>query len=263
MEDPVKKFVIGALLCALIACTSKESTTVTTDTTGAATGTSATVMTETAITTTTETAMATGTSAMATGTAPATTTSAAAPPAAKEKPMTENTEKVAEIKTTKGDIHIRFFPDKAPKHVQNFLDLAQQGYYNGTKFHRVIPGFMIQGGDPNTKNADVNTWGMGGNGSNRLTAEFNQIPHKRGIVSMARSQDPNSASSQFFIVVADSRFLDNQYTVFGEVTKGMDVADQIVSAPKGANDRPNDPVAITGITVRAAKDNEKGPAPKG
>ena len=177
--------------------------------------------------------------------------------------MTESTEKVAEIKTTKGDIHIRFFPDKAPKHVKNFLDLAQQGYYNGTKFHRVIPGFMIQGGDPNTKNADVNTWGMGGNGNNRLQAEFNSIPHKRGIVSMARSQDPNSASSQFFIVVADSRFLDYQYTVFGEVTKGMEVADQIVSAPKGANDRPNDPVAITGITVRAAKANETGPAPKG
>ncbi len=259
MEDSVKKIVIGALFCALIACSRKESTTITTDTT-AGTETSATVVTESVVTTT-EAAPVTTTTA--TETASATTRAVAARAAPKEKPMTESTEKVAEIKTTKGDIHIRFFADRAPKHVKNFLELAQQGFYNGTKFHRVIPGFMIQGGDPNTKNADVNTWGMGGNGSNRLTAEFSAVPHKRGIVSMARSQDPNSASSQFFIVVADSRFLDNQYTVFGEVTKGMDVADQIVAAPKGANDRPNDPVAITGITIRPAKDNEKGAAPKG
>jgi peptidyl-prolyl cis-trans isomerase B (cyclophilin B) len=145
--------------------------------------------------------------------------------------------------------------------VKNFLDLAQKGFYNGTKFHRVIPGFMIQGGDPNTISGDPSTWGIGGAPSN-VRAEFNSVSHKRGIVSMARSQDPNSASSQFFIVVADSPFLDNQYSVFGQVTKGMDVADAIVKAPKGANDRPNNPVAITKIVVRDAREDEKGPTPK-
>jgi peptidyl-prolyl cis-trans isomerase B (cyclophilin B) len=145
--------------------------------------------------------------------------------------------------------------------VKNFLDLAQKGFYNGTKFHRVIPGFMIQGGDPNTISGDPSTWGIGGAPSN-VRAEFNSVSHKRGIVSMARSQDPNSASSQFFIVVADSPFLDNQYSVFGQVTKGMDVADAIVKAPKGAKDRPNNPVAITKIVVRDAREDEKGPTPK-
>lgn len=172
-----------------------------------------------------------------------------------------DTAKVAEIKTTKGDITIRFFPDVAPNHVKNFLDLAQKGFYTGTKFHRVIPGFMIQGGDPNTKSGAPQTWGTGGSGSN-LKAEFNSVSHKRGIVSMARSQDPNSASSQFFIVVSDSTFLDNQYTVFGQVTKGMEVADAIVNAPRGASDRPNEPVSITSITIRDASDSEKGPAPR-
>src|SRR5207248_5802345 len=136
--------------------------------------------------------------------------------------------------------------------------LAQKGFYNGTKFHRVIPGFMIQGGDPNTKSSDTSSWGTGGSGTN-VKAEFSDIPHKRGIVSMARSSDPNSASSQFFIVVKDSNFLDRQYTVFGQVTKGMDVADKIVSAPRDANDRPNNPTTITKIVIRDAKADETGP----
>jgi cyclophilin family peptidyl-prolyl cis-trans isomerase len=169
--------------------------------------------------------------------------------------------KVAELHTSAGEIDIRFFPDVAPNHVKNFLDLAQKGFYNGTKFHRVIPGFMIQGGDPNTISGDPSTWGTGGSPSN-VKAEFNSVSHKRGIVSMARSQSPDSASSQFFIVVADSPFLDNQYTVFGQVTKGMDVADKIVSAPKGAMDRPNNPIAITSVVVRDAREDEKGPTPK-
>lgn len=200
-------------------------------------------------------------------TAAAPETSATQPPAPtettaanEEKPMSEYQDKVAEVKTSKGDIHIRFFPDVAPNHVKNFIDLAQKGFYTGTKFHRIIPGFMIQGGDPNTKTGNPNTWGSGGS-DNRLQAEFNAVPHKRGIVSMARSADFNSASSQFFIVVADSPFLDNQYTVFGQVTKGMEVADAIVAAPRGALDRPNDPVSITSITIRPAT-AEKGPAPK-
>lgn len=173
--------------------------------------------------------------------------------------MSEYQNKIVELHTGAGVITIRTRPDLAPNHVRNFVDLAEQGFYNGTRFHRVIPGFMIQGGDPLTKNADTSRWGTGGSGKN-INAEFNPTPHKRGIVSMARSNDPNSASSQFFIVVADSGFLDNNYTVFGEVLSGMDVADKIVSAPKGANDRPNDPVAIDRAVVRDATDAETAPA---
>jgi peptidyl-prolyl cis-trans isomerase B (cyclophilin B) len=120
---------------------------------------------------------------------------------------------------------------------------------------------MIQGGDPNTKSGNPASWGTGGSGKN-VGAEFNSISHKRGIVSMARSSDPNSASSQFFIVVKDSTFLDKQYTVFGQVTKGMDVADKIVGAARDANDRPNSPTTITKIVIRDAKADEKGPTPK-
>lgn len=179
------------------------------------------------------------------------------PTATEEKPMSEYANKVAEIHTGKGVITVRFFPDKAPNHVRNFIDLGQQGYYNGTRFHRVIPGFMIQGGDPNTKEADTSRWGQGGSGKN-LKAEFNDVNHRRGILSMARSQDPDSASSQFFITVADASFLDRQYTAFGEVVSGMEVADAIVSAPRGPMDRPNDPVAIDKVVVRDARDDEKG-----
>ncbi len=151
----------------------------------------------------------------------------------------------ATIKTKFGDMDIVFFPDKAPKHVENFIALAKSGFYNGTIFHRVIPGFMIQGGDPNTK--DLNkpeTYGQGGP-SQKLKAEFNDIPHRRGILSMARTNDPNSAGSQFFIVVKDSNFLDGQYTVFGEVVKGMEVADKIVGLPKNNHDLPNERAEIT------------------
>ena len=151
----------------------------------------------------------------------------------------------AVIKTKFGDIEIVFFPDKAPNHVQNFVKLAKSGYYNGTIFHRVIPGFMIQGGDPNTKDPKKpETYGMGGP-SEKLKAEFNDTPHRRGIVSMARTNDPNSAGSQFFIVVKDSNFLDGQYTVFGEVVKGMEVADKIVNLPRNARDLPTERVEIT------------------
>jgi len=149
------------------------------------------------------------------------------------------------IKTKFGDMDIVFFPEKAPKHVENFIALAKSGFYNGTIFHRVIPGFMIQGGDPNTK--DLNkpeTYGQGGP-SQRLKAEFNDIPHRRGILSMARTNDPNSAGSQFFIVVKDSNFLDGQYTIFGEVVKGMEVADKIVSLPKNSRDLPTERAEMT------------------
>ena len=154
-------------------------------------------------------------------------------------------EQIAVIKTKHGNMTVEFFNDVAPGHVKNFVDLAKKGFYNGTIFHRIIPGFMIQGGDPTTKdlNAKAN-YGTGGPGYN-IDAEFSSKKHKRGVLSMARSQDPNSAGSQFFVVVADSLFLDGQYTVFGEVTEGMEVADKIVSEPKDSRDNPNDRIEMT------------------
>ena len=146
-----------------------------------------------------------------------------------------------------GDIVLKFFPDVAPGHVKNFTDLAKKGFYNGTTFHRVIPGFMIQGGDPNSKNPDRSMHGMGGPG-HKVKAEFNSKPHKRGIVSMARSNDPDSAGSQFFICVADANFLDWQYTVFGEVVSGMDVADKVVGMKRDGNDNPLERVEMT-VTI--------------
>jgi peptidyl-prolyl cis-trans isomerase B (cyclophilin B) len=151
----------------------------------------------------------------------------------------------AVLDTRFGEIEIEFLPDKAPGHVKNFLDLARKGFYDGTTFHRVIPGFMIQGGDPNTKdvNAPRARHGTGGPGTN-VKAEFNDTPHKRGIVSMARAQDPDSAGSQFFIVVKDSLFLDNNYTAFGKVVRGMEAADKIVNSPRDARDNPNDRIEM-------------------
>ena len=146
-----------------------------------------------------------------------------------------------------GDIVLKFFPEVAPGHVKNFTDLAKKGFYNGTTFHRVIPGFMIQGGDPNSKNPDRSMHGMGGPG-HKVKAEFNSKPHKRGIVSMARSNDPDSAGSQFFICVADANFLDWQYTVFAEVVTGMEVADKVVSMKRDGNDNPFERVEMT-VTI--------------
>ena len=152
------------------------------------------------------------------------------------------------IKTKFGDIEIKFYPDVAPKHVENFIKLAKSGFYNGTIFHRVIPGFMIQGGDPNTKDTlKKDIYGQGGPGY-AVKAEFSDIPHKRGIVSMARAADPDSAGSQFFIVVEDSRFLDRKYSVFGEVTKGIGVADKIVNLTRDERDNPSERVEMT-VTI--------------
>ncbi len=146
-----------------------------------------------------------------------------------------------------GEIVLKFFHDVAPGHVKNFTDLAKKGFYNGTTFHRVIPGFMIQGGDPNSKNADRSSHGMGGPGY-KVKAEFNSKPHKRGVLSMARANDPDSAGSQFFICVADANFLDWQYTAFGEVISGMEVADKIVGMKRDGNDNPLERVEMT-ITI--------------
>jgi peptidyl-prolyl cis-trans isomerase B (cyclophilin B) len=146
-------------------------------------------------------------------------------------------QEIAVIETNLGKIEMEFLKNKAPGHVKNFKDLVKKEFYDGTTFHRVIPGFMIQGGDPNTKSSDRSSHGMGGPGYS-IKAEFNDTPHNRGIVSMARSSDPNSAGSQFFIVVKDSAFLDGQYTAFGRIISGMDVADKIVDSPRDPRDNP-------------------------
>ncbi len=153
-----------------------------------------------------------------------------------------------DIETSFGKISFKLLPDLAPETVRNFEKLAKDGFYDGTLFHRVIPGFMIQGGDPNTKTDNKSSWGKGGPGYN-VKAEFSSRSHLRGIVSMARAQDPDSAGSQFFIVTADSTFLDRQYTVFGEVTEGMDVADKIVNLERDDNDCPLEKVQMTSVTV--------------
>jgi peptidyl-prolyl cis-trans isomerase B (cyclophilin B) len=159
----------------------------------------------------------------------------------------EETKKMSEakavIETKFGNIELRFFPEIAPQHVTNFIDLAKKGVYDGTTFHRVIPGFMIQGGDPNSKNPDRSKHGTGGPGYT-IKAEFNKKPHKRGVLSMARAAHPDSAGSQFFICVADSFFLDKKYTVFGEVVSGMEVADKIVSQPRDKADNPLDRIEM-------------------
>ena len=147
------------------------------------------------------------------------------------------------IETNSGNMEIKFFPEVAPTHVSNFIELAKKGFYDGTTFHRVIPGFMIQGGDSNSKNPDRSKHGMGGPGYT-LKAEFNDKKHKRGILSMARSQHPDSAGSQFFICVADASFLDKKYTVFGEVVSGVEVADKIVSQPRDKADNPTERIEM-------------------
>jgi peptidyl-prolyl cis-trans isomerase B (cyclophilin B) len=154
----------------------------------------------------------------------------------------------ATIETKFGNIIFKLLPDIAPETVRNFETLVQSRFYDGTLFHRVIPGFMIQGGDPNTKTPDKSRWGMGGPGYT-IKAEFNSRSHLRGIVSMARAMDPDSAGSQFFIVTADSMFLDRQYTVFGEVIEGMDVADKIVNLPRDKNDCPLQEAKMNKVTL--------------
>lgn len=154
----------------------------------------------------------------------------------------------ATIETNMGRISFKLLPELAPETVRNFEKLARDGFYDGTLFHRVIPGFMIQGGDPNTKTGDRGSWGQGGPG-HTIRAEFSPRSHLRGIVSMARAQDPDSAGSQFFIVTTDSTFLDRQYTVFGQVVEGMDVADRIVALKRDGNDCPLEEARMLRVTV--------------
>ncbi len=168
-------------------------------------------------------------------------------------------EEVAVIETDKGRIIVRFREDKAPKHVANFKDLVGRKFYDGTRFHRCIPGFMIQGGDPNSKDlAKSGAWGTGGfvqNGSERqVNLEPSDLSHKRGVLSAARSQNPNSASSQFFLMHKDSPFLDGQYSAFGEIVSGIDVVDKIVVTGNAEDNGSVEPTkAIVLKTIRLAK----------
>jgi|DewCreStandDraft_2_1066082.scaffolds.fasta_scaffold00531_22 peptidyl-prolyl cis-trans isomerase B (cyclophilin B) len=165
------------------------------------------------------------------------------PPPGVERPQYKIT--VTQNGKTLGSMIIELFPDVAPKHVANFDSLVSIGFYNGTAFHRVIPGFMIQGGDPNSKTKPREQWGFGDPSQKRIPAEFSKIAHRRGIISAARTADPNSATSQFFICVADAPWLDGQYSVFGRVLQGMDVADRIAEVERDQRDNPIDKVEMT------------------
>ena len=165
----------------------------------------------------------------------------------------------AVIHTRFGDIRLRFFPETAPNHVNNFLELARENFYDGTTFHRVIPGFMVQGGDPLTREADRSRHGTGGP-DHRLKAEFSDRPHHRGALSMARSAHPDSAGSQFFICVADAPHLDGQYTIFGEVAAGMDVVDKIAAQPRDRRDNPKERVEMRVAVVEAEAAPETAPS---
>jgi len=154
----------------------------------------------------------------------------------------------AVIETTHGKIVLNLLPDIAPETVRNFIKLAKSSFYDGTLFHRIIPGFMIQGGDPNSKQLDKRKWGIGGPGYT-IKAEFNPRSHLRGVVSMARAMDPDSAGSQFFIVTTDSTFLDRQYTAFGEVIEGIEIADKIVNLQKDENDCPFEEAKMLRISI--------------
>ena len=151
-----------------------------------------------------------------------------------------------------GDITIELFPDIAPKHVHNFDSLVSVKFFDGTAFHRCIPGFMIQGGDPNSKDKPKETWGYGAPGQTKVPAEFSSTPHKRGIISAARSTDPNSATSQFFICVANATHLNGQYSAFGQVISGMDVVDKIVDVPKEGPQN-SAPVKKVEMTIKKIK----------
>ena len=178
----------------------------------------------------------------------------------------EKESEVAVISTNFGDMVVEFYPDIAPMHVESFMALANEEYFNGTTFHRVIPGFMIQGGDPNSRNENRATHGTGGRAGKffglgneedpstwLIPQEFSDTPHVKGILSMARTNDPNSASSQFFVCHDNANFLDNNYTVFGKVIDGLDIIDEIANVAKDQNDNPFERVEMS---IRIAKRSE-------
>lgn len=149
-----------------------------------------------------------------------------------------------------GKIVLELFPDKAPKHVKNFDSLVAAKFYDGCAFHRVIPGFMIQGGDPNTKDKPKETWGMGAPGQTKVPAEFNDIKHVPGILSAARTNDPNSATSQFFLMHGTSTHLDGQYTVYGKTISGLEVIDAVAKMPRDQRDNPHDKVEFKIVKIK-------------
>ncbi|MBM2817054.1 MAG: ppiB [Ignavibacteria bacterium] len=160
---------------------------------------------------------------------------------------------VTQSSTTIGEMEIEMFNDVAPKHCRNFDSLVSIQFYNGTAFHRVIPNFMIQGGDPNSKNKPKSSWGTGDPSQTKVPAEFSKLSHKRSILSAARvGGDNNSATSQFFINVVDNAFLDGQYTIYGQVLSGMEVADIIVNAPRDAKDNPIEKVEMTIVKLESS-----------
>jgi len=162
---------------------------------------------------------------------PSASSAPSTPTKEESKNMSSNTNDVAIIKTTAGEMVVEFWSDVAPKTVENFKKLSRDGFYDGTCFHRIIKGFMIQGGDPLTKDASKEAlWGTGDPGY-KLKAEFNTRSHQRGVLSMARAQDPDSAGCQFFVCLGDASFLDRQYTAFGKVIKGDDVLGKIGDMP--------------------------------
>jgi peptidyl-prolyl cis-trans isomerase B (cyclophilin B) len=167
--------------------------------------------------------------------------------------MSTSTKELAVITTTKGDLTLEFWPDVAPGHVENFKKLAKQGFYDGTAFHRIIKGFMIQGGCPNTKPGGKGMPGTGGPGY-QIKAEFNTKTHSRGVLSMARSSNPDSAGSQFFICHGDAKFLDRQYTAFGQLVKGDEVLEAIATVACSGPERstPSERIEIKTIAFVAA-----------
>src|SRR5436190_2272360 len=173
-------------------------------------------------------------------------------------PMSANTNEVAVIKTSQGEMVIEFWSDVAPNTVENFKKLSRKGYYDGTAFHRIVKGFMIQGGDPLSKDLSAEgRWGTGGPGY-QIKAEFNEKPHVRGVVSMARSQNPDSAGSQFFICLAEAKFLDRQYTAFGRLIRGDEVLGAIGDAPVtrsngGEVSKPITRVGVENVTIVSAE----------
>jgi len=170
----------------------------------------------------------------------------------------------AVLETDRGEMVVGFYSEQAPNHVKNFLSLAQQGFYDGLAFHRIVRNFMIQGGCPNTREGEAGPPGTGGPG-HTVDAEFSDLPHKRGVLSMARSQDPNSAGSQFFVVHSEhADFLDGQYTVFGHLTSGLDVLDSIASVDVefgagGEKSKPTERIGLRSVVVRAAPIQEETP----
>ena len=171
-----------------------------------------------------------------------------------KKPMETNQKEVAVLKTSDGEMVAEFWPEVAPKTVENFKKLARESFYDGTAFHRIIKGFMIQGGDPNTKDLNnESSYGTGGPGY-KVPAEFNDRPHVRGVLSMARSADPNSAGSQFFICLGKASSLDHQYTAFGKLIKGLDVLDKIGDTPvtrsaMGESSKPTKRVTLESVKI--------------